>query len=389
MSPSQHIVIAGGGTGGHLFPGVALADELAHRGFTITFVGTSRGIEARVIPTTPYALELVDVAGLKRQGLIATLRSLFRLPFSLLTALRILRRIRPCAVVGVGGYASGPLVLCAALTGIPSIVLEQNSIPGLTNKILGRFVRSVVTCFPQAAASFPSGKVVPLGNPIRAAIAPKAAALSPAASTSEAPDSSPRPLSLLVLGGSQGATAVNDLVAGAVEALGAATCRSLVRIRHQTGEKDQARIAERYRALGLSTDEASATAFISDMGSAYADCDLMLGRAGATTIAELTAIGRPALLIPFPQAADDHQTHNARFMADAGAAELFPQGTTQPTQLADRLRALARDRASLARMAQSSRSLGRPAAAQHIADHLLQLAGVKASLGVKAPGVRS
>lgn len=376
MSPPAHIVIAGGGTGGHLFPGVALADELARRGYAITFVGTARGIEARVIPTTPYGLELIDVAGLKRQGLAATLRSLFRLPLALLSALRILRRIRPVAVVGVGGYASGPLVLCAALTGIPSIVLEQNSIPGLTNKILGRFVRSVVTAFPQAGAFFPSQKVVKLGNPIRAAIAGQAASLSTESAAADAGASQPRPLSLLVLGGSQGATAVNDLVAGAVEALGAESCRALLRICHQTGEKDQARIAARYQALGLSTDEARATAVIADMGSAYAACDLMVGRAGATTIAELTAIGRPALLIPFLQAADDHQTHNARFMADAGAAELLPQTTTTAAQLAERLRALGQDRARLATMAHSSRSLGRPDAAQRIADHLLQLAGL-------------
>ncbi len=374
MSTPPHIVIAGGGTGGHLFPGVALADELAARGYAITFVGTARGIEARVIPTTPYALRLIDVAGLKRQGVLATLRSLFRVPLALLSALRILRRIRPVAVVGVGGYASGPLVLCAALSGIPSIVLEQNSIPGLTNKILGRFVRSIVTAFPQAAAFFPSQKVVELGNPIRATIAQKAAALP--TSQDAAKISAPaRPLSLLVLGGSQGATAVNDLVVGAVETLGAEACRALLRIRHQTGEKDQDRIAARYLALGLSSEEASATAFISDMGSAYADCELMVGRAGATTIAELTAIGRPALLVPFLQAADDHQTHNARFMADSGAAELLPQTTTTAAQLAERLRVLAQDRGAVLAMAQKSKSLGRPDAAQRIADHLLRIAG--------------
>ena len=376
MTRAPHIVIAGGGTGGHLFPGVALADELARRGFAITFVGTARGIEARVIPTTPYALELIDVAGLKRQGLIATVRSLFRVPLALLAALRILRRIRPVAVVGVGGYASGPLVLCAALTGIPSIVLEQNSIPGLTNKILGRFVRSVVTAFPQAAAFFPAQKVHALGNPIRAAIAQKASSLLPDSRGSHAHE--PRPLSLLVLGGSQGATAVNDLVVGAAEALGAQTCRALLRICHQTGEKDQGRIAARYQALGLSSEEATATAFIADMGSAYAACDLMVGRAGATTIAELTAIGRPALLIPFLQAADDHQTHNARFMADAGAAKLLPQTTTTAAQLAERLRSLCQDRATVDRMAQISRGLGRPDAAVRIADHLLAIGQISA-----------
>lgn len=371
MSEKPRVVIAGGGTGGHLFPGVALADELASRGYAITFVGTARGIEARVIPTTPYGLELIDVAGLKRQGLWTTVRNLFRLPLSLLAALSILRRLRPQAVVGVGGYASGSLVLCAALCGIPSIVLEQNSIPGLTNKILGRLVRSVVIAFPQAAAYFPGHKVISLGNPIRAAIAGKAGNVAAPAE----PAPADAKMAVLVLGGSQGATAVNDLFVAALEALGASACRRQLRIVHQTGEKDRERIAERYRALGLSDDVATVSAFITDMAEAYARCDLMVGRAGATTIAELTAIGRPALLIPFLQAADDHQTHNARFMADSGAAELLPQTTTTPRQLADRLAALAADRSTLSGMAQRSRALGRPAAARAIADHLLALAG--------------
>jgi UDP-N-acetylglucosamine--N-acetylmuramyl-(pentapeptide) pyrophosphoryl-undecaprenol N-acetylglucosamine transferase len=367
MNAGKTVVIAGGGTGGHLFPGVALADELATRGYAITFVGTARGIEARVIPNTPYKLELIDVAGLKRQSLGTTLRNLFRLPLSLFAALAILRRVRPQAVVGVGGYASGPLVLCAALLGIPSIVLEQNSIPGLTNKILGRFVRSVVITFPQAAAFFPAPKVVSLGNPIRAAIAGQAQTAAGTLPTATGP------ITVLVLGGSQGATAVNDLFVAAIEALGAEACRTRLRIVHQTGENDRERIAARYRALGLAEDEARVSAFITDMAAAYAGCDLMVGRAGATTISELTAIGRPALLIPFLQAADDHQTHNARFMADAGAAVLLPQTTTTATQLAERLSALSADRATLGRMAEASRALGRPTAAKDIADHLLAL----------------
>lgn len=374
MSEQPRVVIAGGGTGGHLFPGVALADELAERGYAITFVGTARGIEARVIPNTPYALELIDVAGLKRQSLGTTLKNLFRLPLSLLAALSILRRIRPQAVVGVGGYASGPLVLCAALLGIPSIVLEQNSIPGLTNQILGRFVRSVVIAFPEAAAHFPAKKVLGLGNPIRAAIA-KQAQHPPSAEAERPPSATDQaPIRVLVLGGSQGATAVNDLFAAALEALGPATCQARLRIVHQTGEKDRERIAARYQALGLSAEVAQVSAFITDMAQAYASCELMVGRAGATTIAELTAIGRPALLIPFLQAADDHQTHNARFMADSGAAELLPQTTTTAAQLAARLIGLADDRQALRRMAQSSRALGRPMAARDIADHLLSLA---------------
>lgn len=419
------IVIAGGGTGGHLFPGVALADELSRRGATITFVGTSRGIEARVIPQTPYTLALIDVAGLKGQGLRATLRNLLRLPLSLLQAHRLLGRIRPAAVVGVGGYASGPLVLVAALRGIPSVILEQNSIPGITNKILSRFVRSVVIAFPQAADYFPRHKVFPLGNPIRAAIAAQATdpaqpisstpltnrtaapeSSSPLTNRTAAPESSSpltnpaaavessisltsaaAPIRILVLGGSQGATAVNDLFTAAVAA--AATqnpaVRDRLRIHHQTGAKDRDRIAERYRAAGFTDTQAQVSDFIADMGAAYRDCDLMVGRAGATTIAELTAIGRPALLIPFPQATDDHQTHNAHFMVAEGAAELWPQATTTAAALAARLLTLAGlvdapqgdpPRVQLARMAARSRALGRPDAARTIADHIQSLAAI-------------
>lgn len=370
------IVIAGGGTGGHLFPGLALADELRGRGATVTFVGTSRGLEAKAVPAAGYALELIDVAGLKGKGLGGLVRSLLRLPLALLQSLRLLRRLRPRAVVGVGGYASGPVVLLAALLRIPTVVLEQNSVPGFTNKLLGRVVRSVVVAFPGAGRFFPAGKLHALGNPIRKTVLE----LQPAASDIGQSTTSAR---VLVLGGSQGAHAVNELVAAALAVWagqpgGKEQLGERLRLRHQTGASDRDAIEQRYRDLGLGPELAVVEAFISDMGQAYASCDLMVGRAGATTLAELTAIGRPAILIPFPQAADDHQTENARWLAAEGAAELLPQATTNPAELCARLQALCSPeaRTRLAEMAAKSRRLGRPEAARTIADHVLSVAGI-------------
>ena len=371
------MIIAGGGTGGHLFPGLALADALTAHGARITFVGTARGIEARAVPKAGYPLELIDVAGLKGQGLLGTVRSLLRLPLAAWQALQLIRRLRPRVVIGVGGYASGPLVLLAALSGIPTVVLEQNSIPGVTNRLLGKLARRIFTAFPDAERFFPRAKVELCGNPIRLSVLAQSAAALPSLSLPAGLASSP-PLRVLVLGGSQGARAVNQLVQDALAHwlqnpptdLPLATA---LQLRHQTGTSDEASVSARYRELGLPSTVARAEAFITDMGQAYTDCDLMIGRAGATTIAELTAVGRPALLIPFPQAADDHQTFNARSMVQQGAALLFPQHQTSPQQLAEALQRLCRQRTELAQMATASRALGRPDAAQVIATKVLAL----------------
>lgn len=374
------VVIAGGGTGGHLFPGLALAEELTARGAQVTFVGTSRGIEAKVVPQHGYPLELIDIAGLKRQGVAATLRSLVRLPAAAWQALRVLRRLRPQVVVGVGGYASGPVVMLAALRGTPTVVLEQNSIPGVTNRLLSRFARAVITAFPHAERFFPRGKVALLGNPIRRSVlreaAPPAEAIPPRPSG---------PVRVLVLGGSQGARSVNELVVAAVEhwlkTPGAPPLAEVLSLRHQTGAADHEKVAARYRELGLPESVARAEPFITAMGEAYAACDLMVGRAGATTIAELTAVGRPALLIPFPQAADDHQTENAGYLVERGAAKLLVQAETTPAQLAALLQELGRNPQALQRMAEASRALGRADAAAVIAGRVLELGGASNPTG--------
>ncbi len=363
MTRDVHVVIAGGGTGGHLFPGLAVAEQLRGRGVRVSFIGTRRGIEAKVVPGAGYPLYFIDVAGLKRMGALGTLRSALRLPGAGLAVLRLLRAQRPQAVVGVGGYASGPVVAVAALSGIPTAVLEQNSVPGVTNRILGRLVRRVFIAFPAAASYFPGRDVQLLGNPIRGSLR------SARAGTGEAR------ARVLVLGGSQGAHAINELMMGAMTHLvaGKTDRGRLPRVLHQTGAADEQAVRACYRELGLSDDDVRVEAFIDDMAAAYAGCDLVVGRAGATTLAEITALGLPAVLVPLPTAADDHQTKNARWLEEQGAARVLVQGRTTPDQLASVMMALCQDHDTRGRMAQASKLLGRPDAAAAVASGILDL----------------
>lgn len=350
----MRLLIAGGGTGGHLFPGVAVADELRRRepGAEVLFVGTARGIEARVLPGLGWPLELIDVSGLKTVGRLAAVRGLFRIPGAMWQSRRILRRFRPDAVLGVGGYASGPLVLMARLAGIPCGILEQNSIPGLSNKILGRLVHAVFLAFDETRRFFRDRKIVMTGNPVRAEIA--------ALAGTAAVDASAAALHVLVFGGSQGATRVNELVVAAAKLL-----KTPVNIVHQTGAANLEATEAGYREAGIT---ATCRAFIDDMAAEYRRADLVVARAGATTVAELGVAGRPAILIPYPHAADNHQEINAREIVDAGAALMFRQQDLTPEQLADAIDSLAGDRRSLARMGSAMKALGRPAAAGAILD---------------------
>ncbi|MBN2576100.1 MAG: undecaprenyldiphospho-muramoylpentapeptide beta-N-acetylglucosaminyltransferase [Deltaproteobacteria bacterium] len=356
----MRVLIAGGGTGGHLFPGMALAEEIVRRGGEVRFVGGSRGIETRAVPAAGYALETLEVSGLVRMGFGGTLRGLFRVPCALVRSFLILRRFRPDVVVGVGGYASGPMLLAAVLAGYATAVQEQNSVPGFTNRVLGKLVAVVFVAFEDAAPRFPARKLVRLGNPVRGKIV---AALEGAAA---GPASSDKPR-VLVVGGSQGARAVNELVVAAAPLLvEAGVDFSLV---HQTGAAEQEKIAERYRALGLG-DRVTVTAFIDDMAAAYAAADLVIARAGALTLAELAIAGKPAILIPLPTAADDHQSKNAARFAAAGAAVVLDQRQASPADLAARVRELAQSRERRAAMRAAMRGLARPRAAQAIVDHL-------------------
>jgi UDP-N-acetylglucosamine--N-acetylmuramyl-(pentapeptide) pyrophosphoryl-undecaprenol N-acetylglucosamine transferase len=354
------LLVAGGGTGGHLFPGIAVADEVVRRGGEVLFVGTSRGIETRAVPAAGYALETLEVSGLKRMGLWGTVRGLGRVPLAIARSIAILRRFKPELVLGVGGYASGPMVLAAVLLGYPTAIQEQNSVPGITNRVLGRLVRAVFIAFEDAARFFPARKIERLGNPVRQKIV---AALQGAGKTGGTAEKS----RIFVVGGSQGARAVSDLVTAAVAALAAAGIDfALV---HQTGGADLDRIQERYRELGLA-DHVVVKAFIEDMAAAYAEADLVVARAGALTLAELAIAGRPAILVPLPTAADDHQRKNAAQFASAGAALVIDQGTARAEDLAAAIISLAQDGGKRADMGAAMRGLAHPLAAQAIVDRL-------------------
>jgi UDP-N-acetylglucosamine--N-acetylmuramyl-(pentapeptide) pyrophosphoryl-undecaprenol N-acetylglucosamine transferase len=360
---SLRILIAGGGTGGHLFPGVAVAEEIRARdpGAAVRFVGTRRGIEARVLPELGWDHIFIEISGLKTVGVAGAVRGFLRIPRALWQSRRLIRAFQPDVVIGVGGYASGPVVLAARLMGLPTAILEQNSIPGLTNKILGRFVRAVFLSFDESRRFFPAGRVVASGNPIRRALL--AALQDEAAQGAGEPGASARPPQVLVFGGSQGARALNEMLPAAAALL---RQRGVVfRLVHQTGEPDLDATRARYRDAGV---EADCRAFIRDMAGEYQRADLVVSRAGATTVAELGVVGRPAILIPYPFAADNHQEINAGELVRAGAAKLHRQSELTPEILADAMAELLGDPALRARMAGAMKALGRPGAAATIAD---------------------
>jgi UDP-N-acetylglucosamine--N-acetylmuramyl-(pentapeptide) pyrophosphoryl-undecaprenol N-acetylglucosamine transferase len=353
----MRLLIAGGGTGGHLFPGVAVAEELRARepDAPVLFVGTKRGIEARVLPDLGWQLELIEVSGLKTVGALGAIRGVFRLPRALWQARRILKTFKPDAVIGVGGYASGPIVLMAKLRGIPTAICEQNSIPGLTNKILGRLVRAVFLSFEESRRFFKPKKTHMTGNPVRRELVQKLLVAPPPAGER---------VHVLVSGGSLGAVAVNELAANALIRIAKDTPQGIT-ITHQTGEKGLEATTKLYADAGVTAD---CRAFIKDMASTYLAADLVIGRAGATTVAELAIAGKPAIFIPYPFAADNHQEINAREMATAGAALMFRQSELTTDKLLDALRPLVADAGVRATMGAAMKSLAKPGAAQAVID---------------------
>lgn len=352
------VLIAGGGTGGHLFPGIALAQELRRRDdqARVLFVGTARGIELRAVPRAGFDLELLPVSGLRRTGLGGFLLGMARLPLAMLRAVRLVHRFGPDVAISVGGYAAGPAVLASRLLGVPCVVMEQNAVPGVTNRILARLARRVFVALP--TRGFPESKVRVLGNPVREDLL----------AVRDEPYEPALPHQLLVFGGSQGARALNEAMMAAAPLLAASALE--LRILHQTGKADQERVERAYRDAGL--DTARVVAFIDDMASAYRQASLVLCRAGATTIAELTVCGRPAVLVPYPFAVDDHQTANARTMSDAGGAIHLPQTELTGERLVELFRELRGDASRLRDMAAASKGAGKPEAVGAIADALEQ-----------------
>lgn len=373
----RRIIVAGGGTGGHLFPGMAVVEELRRRfrGIEVMWVGTERGIEARVLPPLGERLELLEVTPLKGRSPLELVQSVGRLPLAMGKAMNLVRGFAPDVVIGVGGYASGPVLAAASMLGIRTAILEQNAHVGLTNRLLARRVDRAYLSFAETAALFDPARARVVGNPVRRAFV-KAAQRA----ESDPVGFEARSRTVLVLGGSQGARSLNQVVPDALARAGVID-RGFT-IVHQTGKAMRDDVAATYRALGV---DAEVVPFIDDVARAYANAALVIARAGATTLAELAAIGRPSILIPFPHAADDHQTKNAESLAGDGAAICVTEATLTPGGLADNVRALLDDDTARRRMAIAARRRGRPEAAATIVDDLSELLGARGSADPDEP----
>jgi UDP-N-acetylglucosamine--N-acetylmuramyl-(pentapeptide) pyrophosphoryl-undecaprenol N-acetylglucosamine transferase len=363
MSPrpaKRPILVMAGGTGGHVYPALAVARALEAHAQQVVWLGTRRGLESRVVPAAGIDIEWISVKGLRRKGVIAVLVAPLQLTWALMQSLGVILRRRPAAVLGMGGFVSGPGGFAAWLTRRPLVIHEQNAAAGLTNRLLARLARVVLQAFPGSFNS--SIRAETVGNPVREDIA---AVASPA----ERYNNRQGPLQLLVLGGSQGALALNETVPQAL-ALLPDDMRPLVR--HQCGSRTFEITQASYAKHGVEADIAP---FIDDMASAYAWADLVVCRAGALTVAELCAVGLPALFVPYPAAVDDHQTANARPMANSGAAVIIDQSMLSAEVLAGQLREWLLSREGLLVKAEKAHGLARPGALARITELCLEQAG--------------
>jgi UDP-N-acetylglucosamine--N-acetylmuramyl-(pentapeptide) pyrophosphoryl-undecaprenol N-acetylglucosamine transferase len=351
------VIIAGGGTGGHLFPGVAVAKEILARypGAEIIFVTAGTNIESHILANAGFEQETISVEGIKGRGWWKAIKAIFKLPYSLIQSINIIKRFSPGFVLGVGGYSAGPVCLAARLMKIHGAIHEQNSFPGLTNRLLCRIMDMVFISFEESRAYFPAGAVFLTGNPIRSGFL-----------TEKKEDiKNEKSFTILVTGGSQGAKAINRAF---LEALGILKDRGIdPLVIHHTGEMDFNWVVEEYQKRGLRGD---IVPFIRDMPGAYRNADIFVGRAGAGTIFELAAMGKPSILIPYPYAANRHQEANARALAGIGGAEMLLQDDLSAIRLADLLVRYMEDRPALRRMGERARLVAKPEAAKVIVDKL-------------------
>ena len=351
-------VLAGGGTGGHVIPALAIAHELrALYHAEVIFVGTSRGIENRLVPAAGFELKLVEVGALKKVSLAKRISTLTALPAAIFRSWKFLGEFQPDVVIGVGGYASGPAMLAAALSGVPTLAFEPNVVPGLANRIMAPIVSSAAVHFEETCRYFQRCQVT--GVPVRRAF------------FNLPPKPTGSPPTLLVFGGSQGAHAINEAVTNGLPALSGQVPG--IHLIHQTGERDYNDAQAAYLRSGA---RAEVFPFIEEMAEMFARADLLVCRSGASTVAEVTAAGKPAIFIPFPHAADDHQLRNAEALERAGAAVLIAEKDLTSERLVSAVSELLRDPARLARMSASSRKLSHPDAAREIALMAGRLAGV-------------
>lgn len=356
----MRIIIAGGGTGGHVFPALSIAQEISERdhGDEVLFVGTQKGMENELVLKNGYTIKHISSRGFVGRGFLNTVVAFFSALKGLFDSVSIIRKYKPDVALGVGGYVSGPLLLAAVLLRIPTAICEQNTVPGVTNRILGKIVNTIFASFDSSVQYFPSKKVLITGNPIRKGIID-------ASSNSNDSDS----IAILVFGGSQGAYSLNRFLPEAFSKVETDN----ISIIHQTGKKDYNFVKQLYSDNRL---EAQVLEFIDDMASAYSKSDLVIGRAGAGTIAEITALGKPSVLIPFPYAAHDHQLENAKILEEHEASVLIEDKDATSEKLAHTLTKLM-DKDKLNNMSANAKKLGRPEAAKEIVDELYKLAGDK------------
>ena len=339
-------IMAGGGTGGHVIPALAVARELRSRGHSVRFIGTPRGMEARLVPAENFPIDWIEIGGLKRVGLRKTLSTLAGIPGSVLRAASLLEQAAPKAVFSTGGYVAGPVLLAAFLKRVPILVMEPNAVPGFTHRLIGRFVTRALLTFPSTARWFPAGRSEVTGMPVRAEFF---------AVPSKPPD---KRLTVLITGGSQGSRTLNR---AAAESWGAFP------VIHQTGAAAFEELAPKFKASGA---EGEIRAFIDDMPGAFARADLVVSRAGMSTVSELAAAGRPSILVPLPTASDQHQLRNAEAFEKAGAARLVPDADMNGARLLEEVARLAAEPTRLEAMGQAARAFAKPAAARRAAEIL-------------------
>jgi UDP-N-acetylglucosamine--N-acetylmuramyl-(pentapeptide) pyrophosphoryl-undecaprenol N-acetylglucosamine transferase len=360
---NMRLIITGGGTGGHLFPGISLAQAMIRTkpGCEVLFIGTERKVDKKALLDLGFATTAIKSQGIKGKNISAKIKALLQQPAALFKAAGIIRKFKPDLVFGVGGYVTGPVILAARLLGITTCIHEQNSIPGLANKLLGHFVHRIFVSLPGSERYFPAGKTVLSGNPVRSSIVK--------AANQEIRKNYQAPLTLLILGGSQGARRLNSLMLEAAEKY-LAEETELANIIHQTGEHDEALVREKYAELGIN---ARVQAFFNNMAEIYPQADLVVSRAGATTLAELTVFNKPVILVPFPYAADNHQEINGRYLVEAGGGIMFKQSELDGEKLGMEITRLLGDTKLLAEMAANSGKVAKPEATATIINGCMEL----------------
>ena len=352
-------VMAGGGTGGHILPALAVAQELRERGHQVQFIGVQSGLEARLVPAEKFLIRWIDIGGLNRVGLWPTMKTLAKLPLSVWRASRILKQSQPSAVFSTGGYVAGPVLLAAMLGGTPIVIMEPNAIPGFTHRKMAKFVTRALVSFPETARWFPAGRTRITGLPTRREfflLTPKPRA---------------EMITVLITGGSQGSQRLNSAVRESWPLWSSSPLHGKIRLVHQTGKRMYQEIERAFRATRLSGEVAE---FLPDMARVLGEADIVVARSGMGTVSELAASGKPSMLVPFPAAADDHQLKNAQVFQQAGAAKLVLDHDMNGQRLVDEVTRLATVPGLLETMAQAARSFAHPAAAANAADALEEVA---------------